>query len=316
MNQKRSGQGPATEGHLQPRTEDPGLGTPVQSAAQLILAADDFGMSEGVNAGIIRAHHDGILTDTSLMVNGRAFDHAVELARANPTLCVGLHLVLVQGYAVTPASQIPLLVDRNGLFGHNAPWTGLRYFVTPGARAQLRREIAAQLDKFAATGLPLSHIDGHLTIHMHPSVLAILLDLAPRYGIRAMRLPREPLRPALRFDRRHLARKLFEATAFTALSRRARPRLAAAGIRHPDRMFGMHQTGHVSETYLLDIVRQLTPGVTEIYCHAGLWDEESRRWRPADYEPEAELAAVSSPRVRAALDAAGVALTTYRDLGA
>jgi hopanoid biosynthesis associated protein HpnK len=284
------------------------------SATRLIVAADDFGMSEAVNAGIIRAHRDGILTDTSLMVNGRAFPQAVELARAHPTLSVGLHLVLVQGYAVAPPAQIPALVDGGGLFGDNAPWTGLRYFLTPGARAQLRREIGAQLDKFVATGLPLSHVDGHMTIHMHPSVLAILLDLAPRYGIRALRLPREPLRPALRFDRRHLLRKLFESTAFAALSRHAQPRLDAAGLRYPDRMFGMHQSGHVSEPYLLELCRHLTPGVTEVYCHAGLWDEEARRWRPSDYDPEGELSAVTSPRVRAALDGAGVTLTSYREL--
>jgi hopanoid biosynthesis associated protein HpnK len=303
---------PLSDDHKQPGTGGPGPGT--RNARALIVAADDFGMSAAVNAGIIRAHRDGILTDASLMVNGQGFDDAVSLARAHPTLSVGLHLVLVQGYAITPPTEIPTLVARDGTFGNNAPWTGLRYFVTPGARAQLRREIAAQLDKFAATGLPLSHVDGHMTIHMHPSVLAILLDLAPRYGIKAMRLPREPLRPALRFDRQHLARKLFEGGTFAALSRYAHPRLAAARIRHPDRMFGMHQTGHVSESYLLDLVRQLNAGVTEVYCHAGLWDDEARRWRPASYNPEGELAAITSPRVRAALQAAGVALMSYRDL--
>ena len=298
----------------QPETENPEPGSRPPHSRALIVAADDFGMSAAVNAGIIRAHRDGILTDASLMVNGQGFDDAVTLARAHPTLSVGLHLVLVQGYAVTPAAQIPTLVAGDGTFGGNAPWTGLRYFVTPGARTQLRREISAQLDKFAATGLPLSHVDGHMTIHMHPSVLAILLDLAPRYGIKAMRLPREPLRPALRFDRQHLARKPFEGATFAALSRYAHPRLAAAGIRHPNRMFGMHQTGHVSESYLLDLVPQLTTGVSEVYCHAGLWDAEARRWRPADYDPEGELAAITSPRVRAALEAAGVSLMSYRDL--
>lgn len=280
----------------------------------LIVAADDFGMSPAVNAGIIRAHREGLLTDASLMVNGQGFADAVALARAHPTLSVGLHLVLVQGYAIAPAHEIPILVDRDGLFGNNAPWTGLRYFVTPGAGAQLRREITAQLDKFMSTGLPLSHVDGHMTIHMHPSVLDVLLEVAPRYGIRAVRLAREPLAPALRFDRRHLARKAFEATAFAGLSNYARPRLAAAGIRHPDHMFGMHQSGHVSEAYLLDLVPRLEPGVTEVYCHAGLWDDEARRWRPADYDPEGELAAVTSPRVRAALAEAGITLTSYGDL--
>jgi hopanoid biosynthesis associated protein HpnK len=281
---------------------------------RLIVSADDFGMSAGVNAGILRAHREGILTNASLMVTGAAFAEAAALARENPTLGVGLHLVLVQGQAASAPAAIPLLADHGGGFGNNAPWAGLRYFFAPAARGQLRREICAQLDRFAATGLALSHVDGHLNVHVHPTVLAILIDLAPRYGIRAIRLPREPPGPALRFDRRHVGRKLFEAAVFAALARHAAGRLSRAGIRHPDRMFGLHQTGHVCEAYWLDACRQLLAGVTEIYCHAGLWDEESRRWRPPDYDPEAELAALCSPRVRCALAAAGIELITYRQL--
>lgn len=286
----------------------------VSASRRLIVAADDFGMSAGVNAGIIRAHRDGILTDTSLMVNGRAFAEAVELARAHPTLSVGLHLMLVQGYAASPPAAIPLLVGPDGRFSDRAELSGLRYFFTPGVRAQIRREVIAQLDKFLVTGLPLSHVDGHLTIHMHPVVLDILLDLRDRYGIRAVRLPREPLAAALRHDRRHLPRKLFEAISFTALSRWALPRLARAGVRHPDRMFGLHQTGHVSEDYLLRVLAELPPGVNEFYCHPALVDDEARRWRPADYESEQELAALTSPRVRAAIERAGIVRISYRDL--
>ena len=281
---------------------------------RLIVAADDFGMSAGVNAGIIRAHRDGILTETSLMVNGQAFSEAVELARAHPTLSVGLHLMLVQGRAAAPIAQVPLLAGRDGRFGNAPIWSGMRFFFTPGIRAQIRREITAQLDKFAATGLPLSHVDGHLTIHMHPVVVDILIDLSAAYGIRALRLPREPLAPALRYDRRHLLRKLFEAMALNSLSRWALPRLRRAGVRHPDRMFGLHQTGHVSEDYLLSVLADLPAGVNEVYCHPALPDDEARRWRPADYDSERELAALTSPRVRAALDAARIERISYRDL--
>src|SRR5205085_8194739 len=141
--------------------------------------------------------------ETSLMVRGAAAEEAVALARATPSLSVGLHLTLLQGQCAAPPREIPLLVDAAGRFSANPVWSGMRYFFVPGIRAQLRREITAQLDAFAATGLPLSHVDGHLTIHMHPSVLAILLEVAPRYGIGALRLPRDPLGPALRWDRRH-----------------------------------------------------------------------------------------------------------------
>lgn len=281
---------------------------------RLIVSADDFGMSTGVNAGILRAHRKGILTEVGLMVTGQAFSEAVELARSNPRLGVGLHLTLAQGWAAAPAEEIPLLADSKGSFRMNPIWSGLRFFFLPGVRAQLRREIRAQLDKFKGTGLPLSHVDGHVTIHAHPTVLSILIECAPEYGIRSVRLPKEPLLPALRFDRRHLARKLFEATVFAALSRHVRKRLARAGISHPDRMFGMHQTGHVSETYLLTLLPQLEDGVSELYCHAALPDDECRRWRPADYASEGEVAALTSPRVRAEIERLGIELISYSDL--
>lgn len=285
-----------------------------RSCRRLIVSADDFGMSPGVNAGILRAHREGILTDVGLMVNGRAFDEAVELARSNPTLSVGLHLTLAQGRAAAPAAEIPLLAGPDGLFRMNPIWSGLRFFFLPGVRAQLRREIEAQLAKFRATGLPLSHVDGHVTIHAHPTVLSLLIECAPAYGIRAVRLPNEPLLPALRFDARHLGRKLFEATAFAALSRYARKRLARAGIAHPQRMFGLHQTGRISERYVLALLAQLPDGVSELYCHAALPDDECRRWRPADYESEEEVAALTSPRVRAEIERRGIELVSYAAL--
>jgi len=286
------------------------------SARRLIVAADDFGMSAGVNAGIIRAHTEGILTEASLMVTGRAVDEAVALARATPTLSVGLHLVLAQGRAASPAARVPRLVAATGEFGVNPIAAGFRYFFTPGIRAELHREVSAQIEAFLATGLPLSHVDGHVTVHMHPVVVEILIDVCERYRIRTVRLPREPLAAALRFDRRHLARKLFEGTVFTILSRWAEPRLKRARLRHPDRIYGLHQTGHVGEDYVAAVLGALPPGVSELYCHPALIDDEARRWRPLDYASEQELAALTSPRVRAAIEREGVELISYRDLAA
>jgi hopanoid biosynthesis associated protein HpnK len=286
----------------------------MDAARRLIVSADDFGLSPGVNAGIMRAHRDGILTDASLMVNGAAFDEAVELARATPTLSVGLHLVLVQGRATAPPSAVPGLVDAAGMFRTNPVAVGFRYFFTPGIHVQLEREICAQLEKYLNTGLPLSHVDGHLNIHVHPTVLNILVRVAERYRIRALRLPREPLAISLRLDGRERPRKIAESLAFRRLTAFAAPRLIAHGIRSPDQMFGLHQSGHVTEPYLLGVIDALAPGVTEIYSHASLVDAEARRWRPADYECEGELAALTSVRVREALQARSIERTSYRAL--
>src|SRR5262249_27733584 len=197
---------------------------------------DDFGAAPEVNAAVIRAHREGILTSTSLMVSGGAASEAVALARATPGLAVGLHLVLVQGRPRTPARDIPALVARDGAFRRAPVATGIRFAWTAmrrAGRAQLRREVAAQLDAFAATGLPLAHVDGHLNMHLHPMVLPILLELAPRYGLRAVRLSREDLRAALAHDRRHAARKIAEGVVFRALAASSLPPLPPPAIPSP-----------------------------------------------------------------------------------
>jgi hopanoid biosynthesis associated protein HpnK len=216
------------------------------SGRRLVVSADDFGAAPEVNQAVERAHRDGVLTNASLMVSGEAAADAVAVARRLPRLGVGLHLVLAQGTPAAPRARIPRLVRRDGRFRDAPVASGLRYawlcLGRAGAR-QLRTEIEAQLDAFARTGLGLSHVDGHLHMHLHPMVLPILLELAPRYGIRALRLVREPLARAIRYDGRHLVRRSLEGTVFGALARFAVPRLRAAGIATPVRVYGMHHTG-------------------------------------------------------------------------
>src|ERR1700675_4197556 len=127
------------------------MGDTRTTVRRLIVSADDFGLSPGVNAGILTAHRDGILTDASLMVSGAACAEAVELARATPRCSVGLHLVLVQGRATAPPHAVPGLVDRDGMFRNQPVLNGFRYFFTPGMRAQLACEIRAQLDRYLST---------------------------------------------------------------------------------------------------------------------------------------------------------------------
>jgi len=271
-------------------------------------------MSAGVNAAVERAHSEGVLTQTSLMVNGAAASEAVAVAVRSPTLAVGLHLVLVQGRASLPPHDIPELVDSDGMLPTAPIWSGVRYFFSPRLREQVRREVLAQLEAFASTGLPLSHLDGHLTIHMHPVVLDIICEVHQRYAIRCVRLPLEPVAPSLDFDRRFLGRKLREAAIFHVLARYARARLRKCGILYADRMFGMHQTGHVNEAYLLHLLDRLDEGVSELYCHPGVTDAEIRYWTP-DYDRDGELAALVSPRVKEAIASRGITLTSYCELG-
>jgi chitin disaccharide deacetylase len=137
----------------------------------LIINADDFGYSSAVNRAIIQAHREGVLTSTSLMVNERATDEAVQLAKENPELAVGLHLALVLAHSSLPHEEIPTLTNHQNEFLNSPPLAGIKYFFSPSARRELKKEMRAQFEKFAATGLPFSHVDGHTHLHMHHSTL-------------------------------------------------------------------------------------------------------------------------------------------------
>src|ERR1700760_3979609 len=140
---------------------------PLSAPKTVTFSADDFGLTESVNAGIEQAHRDGVRHAASLMVGGAAAADAVRIARANPRLRVGLHLVVIEGPAVLPAAQIPALVDANGQFPSDQLGLGLRYFFLPWVRRQLRAEIQAQFSAYAATGLVLDHANAHKHMYLH-----------------------------------------------------------------------------------------------------------------------------------------------------
>lgn len=279
---------------------------------KLIINADDFGLSTGANRAVITAFREGILTSASLMVGGKAFEEAVSLARENPGLQVGLHLTLVQGRAVLPPEEIPGLVDPEGNFPMDPVAAGMRFFFSGSLKRELSREIKAQILRFRESGLPLSHIDGHLNIHMHPTVFGILAELMPRHGITSFRLTREDLaRDPADHGHRRIGRML-DAFIFGSLAKRCRPMLGRLGIFHADEVKGLLNSGRMTEEYLLHVLDRLQDGVTEIYFHPGCTpDPDLAAWMP-DYLHEQELAALTSARVNGLIRDRGIRLVNYR----
>jgi hopanoid biosynthesis associated protein HpnK len=287
---------------------------PTRSSRQLIVNGDDFGLSPEINAGILHAHRHGILTNTSLMVTAPAWEEAVALARATPTLSVGLHLTLVRGRAALAPHLLPVVTDPFGNFSPNPRRAGLRYFFSRRAREQVRAECRAQIEKFLATGLMLAQVDGHLNIHMHPVVIDTLIELAREYHIKAIRLTREDLVTSLALDARHSLRKRWESVIFTTLSQAAEKKLRANNITFPDALFGLHQSGEINESYLLSLLPRLREGVTEVYCHPAFLPRQEVQQRTPTHRRDVELAALTSPPVRAAITDQGVTLISYRAL--
>ncbi len=279
---------------------------------QLIITSDDFGLSPGVNAAVEKGWQEGLLTCASIMPGGDAFAEAVAIARRNPGLQVSLHLTLVQGRAVLPPEQIPGLVGGDGCFDNDPVKAGMRYFFDKGIYKQLRNEIEAQIRAVHDAGIPVTHLDGHLNIHLHPTVFGFLTELMPQYGITSFRLSRERLGHNLRFDSERKLGKAVERIIFGSLARHARPELDRLGIRYAGEVKGVLNSGRMTEKYLLDIVDGLYDGPTEIYFHPGVMPDAEITRRMPDYRHADELAAILSPALRRKLTSLGIVVQNYR----
>lgn len=285
---------------------------------QVILNADDFGLTRGVNEGIIRAHREGILTSATLMANGPAFDDAIERAKANPKLGIGCHLVLSGGLAVAPREMIPSLAGPDGALPESLAALVVR--VTSGRLepGDMETELRAQIEKIRAAGVEPSHVDTHKHTHTHPRIMNVVGRVARAYGISRIRNPVEDLRDSWRMTRSDgLARLLDLAAAcavcsvgfqFRALSRRY-------GLLSPDHFLGLAATGRLNAAALARLMGALPEGRTEIMLHPGIWDPElekvgSRLQRQRETEMEALLA----PEVGRVVKERNIRLITYHEL--
>jgi hopanoid biosynthesis associated protein HpnK len=269
---------------------------------RLIVNADDFGRSPSINQAVLRAHREGILTTASLMVNEPAADEAVRLARENPRLGVGLHLALVCGATALSRKQIPCLTEGDGRFSDNPAAAGWRYFFTARCKTELRAEIEAQVVKFQATGLPLDHVNGHLNMHLHPVVFKILIDNAERWGIRAMRLTRDPFFLNARLSSGQWGYRVSHAVIYHLLALRARRALARKKIRHTAAVFGLLQNARVDAAYVEKLLPRLPAGDSELYSHPSLDQFKN------------ELDALLDPAIRNLSQQLGLQLIRYQDL--
>ena len=286
----------------------------IPARRRVIVTADDFGLSVPVNEAVERAHREGILTAASLMVAEPATADAIRRARALPNLRVGLHVVVVAGRPLLPPDQVPDLVGADGAFGADLARAGMRYFFHPRARRQLEAEIRAQFAAFAASGLAFDHVNAQSHFHLHPTVFGLILKVAREYGSQPVRIPFEPFGPSWRAtgDRRGLRwANAYLLAPWLALMR---ARLRAAHVAHNDRVFGLSDVGHMTPERVLALLRELEPGVTEIFfhCATGRWPQIDPAL--ADYQLEDELAALTNPATAELLRALGVEQIAFSDL--
>lgn len=295
---------------------DAGLAVvPVADARRIVIfTIDDFGLSPALNGAVALAHRYGLLRCASLMPGGPAVRQALSLARELPGLCLGVHLTLIQGRSVLPPDRIPHLVDSQGRFRNDPVRVGWRYFIRSGLLQEIRRELAAQIEMVLAAGLTPWHLNSHVNLHLHPRIFPLVVELAREYGIPAVRLPREDWRTTLVLSPDHPLPKIAQGLIFALLCRRARRQARTAGLLCNDHLFGLLNDGRMTEDYLLGLAPRLQPGVTEIYSHPGLEADPELQYWARGYRRQEELAALLSLRLQAALGAAGVRVSDFREL--
>jgi chitin disaccharide deacetylase len=287
---------------------------------RLIVNADDFGFTRGVNAGILRASESGILTSATLMANGDAFGEAVAMARANPRLGVGCHLVAVGGRPLAPVSEIESLVDRDGLLPGTLTDLIKRLMRRRVRVEHLEREFAAQVERVRRAGITPTHFDSHKHAHTQPLVMTALARVANAFGIRAVRNPFESWRAPVITGvaaraRRSIYLKQYVMSATVAARARQFHRLVREhGLQAPDFFCGVRLTGLLDAEAVRRVVEGLRDGTTELMCHPGVYDDELESAATRlKRQRQRELEALTDERVRRAAMTEGVRLINYQE---
>jgi hopanoid biosynthesis associated protein HpnK len=285
---------------------------------QLILNADDFGMTRGVNDAIIRAYQEGILTSATLMANGQAFEDAVQRALTNPRLGVGCHLVLVGGNSVAPPDEIASLADAEGRLPQSLGTLVARVSCGLIRPRHIEREFQAQIEKIRNAGIEPTHLDTHKHTHAHPGVMEALGKVAHACGIALVRKPFERLRDSWATTRGPNG-SFSKQLAAAATARTVAPLFQAIckkyALHTPDRFLGLAITGHLGPAALRQMVDTVTEGSTEIMLHPGLCDDDLvKSGSRLQMERQRELEGLLDPELKRILDQREIRLISFREL--
>ena len=285
---------------------------------RLIVNADDFGLTQGVNRAIVEAHSQGIVTSSTLMANGRAFDDAVQRVTSATRLSVGCHVVLVDGSPVFEKTNTTLsdAKFKDGRFYESLNGFALRLIRGRINDDDIEAEATAQIRKLQAAGIVVSHLDTHKHTHILPRVLRPLLRAARACGVSAIRNPFGPVHISVVAKRPRLWKRFSQVTVLNRLGTSFRKSVAAAGILTPDGTVGIVATGAMDLRLFESIVSSLPEGTWELVCHPGYHDAELAviRTRLRDSRVQ-ELQLLTSPEALEILARSGVQLTSYRELG-
>ena len=284
----------------------------------LIVNADDLGWTEGINRGIRDAHRRGLVTSTSLLANGRAFESGLAVNQNHPELGVGVHLNLSDGPPTAPASSVPGLLNKTGHLEGGPESLLLRIAARNLPLEEVELEWEAQISKIKSAGISPTHLDGHKHVHMLPGLFQLALRLARKHGIGAIRISHEEsrLRSVLssggELHTSVLLKQGIQARGLKLLARDAREMAARAGISSPDYFCGIAQTGVLTREGVERLLETLPDGTTELMCHPGYADDDLRQTRTRlQGSRQTELEILTDTSVRKIVATRGIRLINY-----
>jgi chitin disaccharide deacetylase len=282
---------------------------------RLIINADDFGLTPGVNRAIVEASSKGIVTSATLMANGSAFDDAVNAARSLHNISVGCHVVLVDGKPILAGTDLPMLTTKcDTQFDQSLTSFAVRV-LNCNLKDEIEAEATAQIRKLQSAGITVSHVDTHKHTHMLPQVLQPLLRAARASGVRALRNPFGPVPFSVLLEHPRLWKQYSKVKVLHTLAGKFRRTVSEAGLLTTDGTVGVVATGSLNLDFFRQIIDALPDGTWELVCHPGYNDADLGRIRTRLRESRVtELQLLTSAEARQTLASAGVEMISYRDL--
>ena len=286
---------------------------------RLIINADDFGLTNGINRSIVESHLAGVLTSATLMACSPAFAEATHLAREHPSLGVGCHIVLVDGEPLLDPARLPSLVARRTThFRNRIGQLAARVVTSRIDPDEVEVEAITQLRKLQMAGLTVTHFDTHKHTHVFPAILGPLLRAARTCGVAAVRNPFEPIRPLpanLLRKRRDLWKRYAQARTLRRLQPAFLKLVAKSGLKTPDGTLGIIVTGVLDQETLTALLENMPEGTWELVCHPGYVDDDLRGVRTRLRESrDVERKLLTAPETRTLLDRGGIEVISYNDL--
>lgn len=276
---------------------------------RLIVSADDFGLTKSISEGTVRACKDGIVTSINLLPTGRAFEESLYLLKELKLDGIGAHLALTETSPITDRAKISSLVTKKGSFRANYVSFFADLFLGRISMDSIYLELRSQLDRLKRVGLPINSINSHEHIHMMPSILKVFIDLAKEYGIPFIRYPHGD-----KLVRPYRLKKFFKLAVSAYFGHITGRTVRESGLYTTDNFLGIADSGNLTEDVLVRLIKNMPEGTTELVCHPGFLSPEVLERCIFQLNCEAELASLTSLRVKKVIEDGGIKLVTIGEI--